>query len=223
MLCFCPLPDTRLNTSGAICFNSRAGAQRGALCKPAVQGSARGALARGARWREGCVARDAVVAAAVGAQAQRSASQSARGKALRTGAPLQGLRLQPVQGRCPAHTAEQVESRRAGVQNHFECQGESQGPPSPLRVEKAVRSLWRGRWRTRWGGKQKTRSIWLMTDEEHQRFHAGFRDFCVRCDVQKNPTLYSSLASAVIPPRHAPSTMREVSSWEAKQDPVLKS
>ena len=37
--------------------------------------------------------------------------------------------------------------------------------------------------------------VWLMTDEEHQRFHAGFRGFCIRCDVQKNPTLYASLAS----------------------------
>jgi hypothetical protein len=34
-----------------------------------------------------------------------------------------------------------------------------------------------------------------MTDEEHQGFHEGFRGFCVRCDVQKNPTLYASLAS----------------------------
>ena len=37
--------------------------------------------------------------------------------------------------------------------------------------------------------------MWFMTDEEHQRFHAGFRGFCMRCDVQKNPALYASLAS----------------------------
>jgi hypothetical protein len=34
-----------------------------------------------------------------------------------------------------------------------------------------------------------------MTDAEHEGFHAGFRGFCIRCDVQKNPTLYASLAS----------------------------
>ena len=119
---------------------------------------ARGALARGVR--------DAVLAAAVGAQAQ--------------------------------------ELRR---------------PPSKSKAAGRVSKI------TSKGGKaaKKNGSIWRMTDEEHRRFHAGFRGYCVRCDVQKNTTVYSSLASAVIPPRHAPSTMREVSSWEAKQDPVLKS
>ena len=38
--------------------------------------------------------------------------------------------------------------------------------------------------------------VWRMTDEEHKRFHVGFKGFCIRCDVQKNPTLYASWASA---------------------------
>ena len=34
-----------------------------------------------------------------------------------------------------------------------------------------------------------------MTEEEHMRHHAGFHGFCVRCDVEKNPKFYASLAS----------------------------
>ena len=32
-------------------------------------------------------------------------------------------------------------------------------------------------------------------DGEHERYHDKFRGFCIRCDVQKNATLYASLAS----------------------------
>ena len=34
-----------------------------------------------------------------------------------------------------------------------------------------------------------------MADEEHRQYHEGFRGFCVRCDVQKDPKVYASLAS----------------------------
>ena len=47
--------STRRKKSGAICSNSRAGAQRGALCKSAGQGSARGALARGRAGARGAL------------------------------------------------------------------------------------------------------------------------------------------------------------------------
>ena len=32
-----------------------------------------------------------------------------------------------------------------------------------------------------------------VSEAEHLQYHVGFKGFCIRCDVQKNPKLYEAL------------------------------